>query len=198
MESMIKNPKNNTLGVQIKTLEKILELNATTWKALKLAEEKIEYPWYLAGGAVYHSVWNYYSNKKIDENINDYDIFYFNKKHSDQKHKALEQTFNKELRNVQVDLTNIATIHHWLKETLNKDVSAYSSIEEDINSFGNSVASVAVRLNRGKIEVYAPFGLRDMFALEVRFSGGCFTMEEHLIKANSWKDRWPGLTIHMN
>lgn len=197
MHPLIKNPKNDTLEKQIEVLEQILRLNKTAWKILEIAEKNIEHPWYLGGGGIYHSVWNYYSNQLIEKNLTDYDIFYFSEENNMDWHHKTEKMFNKITKDITIDLTNIATVHEWFNKAFDRKIPPYKSIEEDINSFGNSVASVGVKLNEGKLLVYAPYGLHDIFSFEVNYMAGIFTKEEYLKKANSWKNRWPNLKINV-
>jgi hypothetical protein len=196
MKSLIANPKNGDLSTQIATLEQILRLNQTAWKILEIAEKTIPYPWYMGGGGIYHTIWNYYSNRSIENDLKDYDIFYFNQTHNESEHTTIEHTLNAVLDDEMIDLTNIATVHTWLKDVLNKEVLPYTSIEQDINSFGNTVASIGVRMKENKLEVYAPYGLTDIFSLEVHHVGGIFTQAEYVKKAQSWQKRWPALVIH--
>jgi hypothetical protein len=196
MISLITNPKNNDLSTQVATLEQILRLNQTAWRLLEIAEKTIKYPWFMGGGGIYHTVWNYYSKRPIESDLKDYDIFYFNENHNEVEHSIFEHTLNEGRDNEMIDLTNVATVHIWLKEVLNKIVSPYNSIEEDIDSFGNTIASIGVRLRGKELQVYAPYGLRDIFSLEVHHVGGIFTQDEYLKKAKSWQKRWPEILIH--
>ena len=197
MHDLLPNPKNSDLTTQISTLREILKTNKTVWRILEECSRTIRHPWYLGGGGIYHSVWNYYSNRPIEENLTDYDIFYFSKENNKKQYREVETALNSVVDDIEIDLTNIATVHEWFNKTFDRKIQPYNSIEEDINSFGNSVASIGVRKVKNEIEIYAPFGLYDIFAFEVHNMGGLFTKEEYLKKVQSWKSRWPKLKIHI-
>lgn len=74
----------------------------------------------------------------------------------------------------------------------------YASTEQALSCWPETCTAVAVRLQHGAVEVLAPFGLRDLFALVVRpaphFQAKLEIYRSRL-EAKQWPQRWPRLRL---
>ena len=61
----------------------------------------------------------------------------------------------------QLDITNQAGVHLWYKKYFGYDILPYHFVEHAICSWPTTAMSIGVRLEEGKLKVFAPFGLND-------------------------------------
>lgn len=69
----------------------------------------------------------------------------------------------------------------------------YTSVEDAIASWGTTITCIGVRLENGKLVVYAPYGLNDIFGMVIRPVKKEFTKENFDERAARWMKKWPSL-----
>lgn len=187
--------KNIPLQEQVKVLENILRLNTKLMGMLEILEEDEIHNYYVGAGAINQTVFNYYHGFKIDYGIKDYDIVYYDEDVSYEKEdiiiKRLEAKF-KDL-DVCVDIKNQARVYIWYYEKYGIKKTPYTSVEDAIASWGATITCVGVRLEKGKLVVYAPYGLNDIFDMVIRPVKREFTREAYDERAERWMKKWPML-----
>lgn len=97
--------------------------------------------------------------------------------------------------NTKLDIKNQARVHLWYEKSFGHKVDANLSVEDAINKWGSTVTSIGVRMEKGKLIVYAPYGLNDLFNMIIRPVKRNFTKEQYGEKTKKWKRKWPNLTI---
>ncbi len=187
---------------QIKVFTKIIRKNKKLMRVLKVLEEYAnENPvfknHYIGAGSVNQTVFNYLSGMEIDYGIKDLDIVYYD---SDTSYDA-EDKIIKELESrlgdcgISYDIKNEARVHIWYNEKYDNKREPYTSLEDAVSSWGATVTCIGIRLEKGKLLVYCPFGLSDIFSMTIRPVKRCFTKEQYEQRAERWKKKWDKLTI---
>lgn len=69
------------------------------------------------------------------------------------------------------------------------------SEEAAINTWPTTATAIGVRKTGEEWNIYAPFGLNDLFGMVVRANKTQITKEIYEKKVNRWTQRWPGLTV---
>lgn len=64
-----------------------------------------------------------------------------------------------------------------------------------IDSFPTTATTIGIRPSAAGAEVYATFGLSDLFAGIVRPNKRLITRDVYEAKASKWRDYWPDLTV---
>lgn len=149
--------------------------------------------YYIGGGAVAQTVWNFITGRKADYGIEDYDIIYFDD--SDLSYEAEDIIIKKAsglFKNIKTDIKNQARVHLWYKEKFSKEILPYSSSEEAIDSWPSTATSIGIKSN---FYLYAPFGVDDIFELKIRPNKKLITEDIFYKKAYKWKEKWPELEI---
>ena len=77
--------ESKNLNEQLKDLEEILFKNETLKEVLRRLEKSNLKNYYVGAGCINQTVFNYLHGFKIDDNINDYDIVYYDKDTSYEK-----------------------------------------------------------------------------------------------------------------
>lgn len=193
---------NKPIDEQLVVLEKILSRNEKLMEVLKILEEYAENNsnfknYYLGAGGVNQTVFNYYHGKDLNYGIKDFDIVYYDKDESWEAEDVIIKELSEKLKGIDVefDIKNQSRVYIWYKEKYGVERVPYSSVEDSIASWGATITCIGVRLEKGKLKVYCPYGLNDIFSMTVRPVKKEFTKVQYETRAKRWKDKWPLLTI---
>ena len=189
-------PSKN-LNEQLKDLEEILFKNKTLKEILTRLEKSNLKNYYVGAGAINQTVFNYLHNFKIDANIKDYDIIYYDEDLSYEKEDLVIKYIKELLKDldVDVDIKNQARVHLWYNKKYNDNRKPYTSLEDAVSRWGTTITCIGVRLEDDNLIVDAPYGLNDLFNMIIRPVKIDFKEEDYVKKVNKWKKNWPKLTI---
>ncbi len=192
------NGFNKDIDTQKEILKEILILNENMQRVLETLQSELN-NYYIGAGFLVQTVWNYLSGNSLDYGIGDIDIVYYDAGDlSFEKEKEVETRITSLLSNIsfKVDVKNEARVHLWYEEKFGYKIEPYQSLEEAINSWPTTATSIGVRNgNNGQFEVYAPYGLNDLFGMIVRANKLQITREIYEKKADKWSKLWPELII---
>ncbi|MDO5062453.1 MAG: nucleotidyltransferase family protein [Peptostreptococcaceae bacterium] len=179
-------------------LADILKENKVIWEVLEKLSKHTLPDYYIAGGCVVQTVWNHLSGKNINYGIEDIDLVYFDA--SDLSLAAEDEMIRRFSRSVapcelRLDIKNQARVHLWYKDKFGYDIEPYHSLEDALHTWETTVTAIGVRLEKGDLKIYAPFGLDDLFHMIFRANKIKITKEIYDKKAKKWKARWPELQV---
>jgi hypothetical protein len=153
----------------------------------------------LVAGCIYQTVWNTLTGRQGGTGINDYDLIYFDGADLSEKSEAgIEELVRAQLPDlpVPVEVRNQARVHLWFEEYFGIPYPALSCADEAITRYASATHAVGVSLtDDGRLDVFAPFGLEDIFGLIVRPNYALANKATHDRKASRVKAIWPELTI---
>lgn len=189
--------ESKNLNEQLKDLEEILFKNETLKEVLRRLEKSNLKNYYVGAGCINQTVFNYLHGFKIDDNINDYDIVYYDEDTSYEKEDIVIKYVEALLSdlNIKLDIKNEARVHLCYDKKYNENRKPYVSLEEAIARWGTTITCIGVRLEEGNLIVDAPYGLNDLFNMIIRPVKIDFTEADYIKKVNKWKKNWPKLTI---
>ncbi|MFY4774941.1 nucleotidyltransferase family protein [Metabacillus sp. RGM 3146] len=192
------NGHNKDINSQKEILKEILNLSKNMQKVLEISQSELN-NYYIGAGCLVQTVWNYLSGNPLDYGIEDIDIVYYDAENlSFEKEKQLEIRITSLLNNLpfKVDVKNEARVHLWYEDKFGYKIEPYQSLEDAINSWPTTATSIGVRKGtNGQFEVYAPYGLNDLFGMIVRANKLQITREIYEKKAGKWSKLWPELFI---
>jgi hypothetical protein len=192
------NGYNTDLLTQIGQLEKVLLSNEVLYKVLRKAHTIGLQNYYIGAGCIAQTLWNYLMNFELTQGISDIDFVYYDSSDLSfaAEHSMIEGVIN-EIGPcpIKLDIKNQARVHLWYKEHFGYDIKPYNSIEEAINTWPTTATAIGTRWDGTKLNVYAPFGLNDLFGMIVRPNKAQITEEIYSQKIGKWKTKWPSLTI---
>ncbi len=181
-------------------LEAILRASPTLMQVLERLAGLDLPQWRLVSGAVYQRVWNAQTGRDPDYGIKDYDVAYFDPDPSwdaeDAYIRDVAAAFSPPLRE-QVEVRNQGRVHLWFEGKFGEPYPPLGSADESLVRFLAPAFAVGVRLERdGRLDIAAPFGLEDCFALRLRPNPARAVNHANLPKvAQKLKLRWPELTL---
>ena len=155
--------------------------------------------WRLVAGCIYQTVWNKLTDRPKGTGINDYELSYFDDREmSEEAEHATEIKARKLLPELPapIEVRNQARVHLWFEDYFSLPYTPLSSADEAIDRYASTTHAVGIRLTRdGVLDVYAPFGLEDIFAMVIRPNYALPNKQTHDRKAERAKQIWPELTV---
>ena len=183
---------------QLEEFKKIILSNEKIVFILKKLQEYNLEDYYLGAGCISQTFFNYYHGYNLEKNINDYDIVYFDNDLSYEKEDKIIKDITFLLRNidVQLDIKNQARVHLWSLKSLGRQIKQINSLEQAVRGWGTTVTCIGIRLKNDDLEIFAPYGLNDLFDMNIVPLKDNIPKEEYLKKVKKWKEKWPLLNIN--
>jgi hypothetical protein len=164
----------------------------------RLPELGVDQPW-LVAGCVYGPAWNRLSGRPPGENIKDYDIFYWDEDTSWEAEDAVIRRAEALFADlgVEVELKNQKRVPLWYAAKFEMPYPPVVRATDGIDRFQitGTCVGLAPRPDGG-VELYAPWGLDDLYAGILRPNPHCPSAPERIqAKAESYRARWPWLRV---
>jgi hypothetical protein len=156
--------------------------------------------WRIASGAVFQTVWNALTGRTADHGIKDYDVIYFDPDASweaeDAVIRRVAAAFPPELA-AKVEARNQARVCLWFEGKFGAPYAPLACTDEALTRFLTPANAVGVRLEPdGRLDIAAPFGLDDCFAMRLRPNlTPSFEAANYARITQGLKARWPEATI---
>lgn len=179
-----------------KTLIKIIEGNEALINVFDAIEKVGLERYYLGAGAVMQTVWNHLSDIELSYGISDIDIVYFDEEElSKNSESLLQEKIKNYVPNLSLwlDIKNQARVHLWYEEKFGYKIKPYQSVEGAIDTWPTTVSALGIRRTKDQWIIYAPYGLEDLFNMNIRANNRQITEDIYLNKVKKWQDKWPHL-----
>jgi hypothetical protein len=172
-----------------------LRANEALWECLHRFPALNLPAWYLGAGCVAQTIWNLAHGKAPSADILDYDLVYYDCDLSEEREDCVTREARKLVADLQIelDVTNEARVHIWYPERFGYGIQPYHSTEDAIGTWPTTATAIGVRPSGGQLEVWAPFGVDDLFKLVVRPNRVQITPAIYDAKVTRWVARWPSL-----
>jgi len=186
---------NKSLNLQVEILHNILKQNEELYKIIEETKQFGLSDYYIGGGSVAQTVWNYLLNRPLDYGISDVDIVYYDSDLSEAKENSIIHKIKSEFSNrlYEIDVANEARVHLWYEKAFGKIILPYSSVEEAISTWPTTATSLGVRLDQNEFIVFAPYGLNDLYNLTVKPNKKMIDKIIYDNKIQKWEQKWPEL-----
>ncbi|HWK45012.1 MAG TPA: nucleotidyltransferase family protein [Stellaceae bacterium] len=154
---------------------------------------------WLVAGCLYQTVWNRLAGRSPGALIKDYDIFYFDD--ADLSWDAEDRAIRRAERcfadlGITVELRNQARVHLWYAERFGPGYPALRSSRDGIDRYLVECTCVALAPTPGGApELYAPYGLGDLYDGILRPNPINPRPALFAAKAASYRARWPWLRV---
>lgn len=176
------------------SLEEILRADPGLMDLLRHCQHAALPEWRLVSGCIYQTVWNVLTGQPRGTGIADYDLIYFDG--SDLSWDAEDRvihgvTGNAPLGPLQV--RNQARVHLWYQDHFGAPYEPLRSADEALDRYPIIVQAVGVRLERDRLDIAAPFGLDDLFAMTMRPNPSFPQPDTFAAKLARARTVWPGV-----
>lgn len=151
---------------------------------------------YLTAGCLFQPVWNHRSGNDPAWGISDFDVFYFDD--SDTSYEAEDAVIQRAASafadlDAVIEIRNQARVHLWYEQKFGRPIAPLTSSEDGIGGFLVACTCVGINVDTG--DLHAPYGLGDLWNGILRPNPGNIDNPLFTRKAESYRTRWPWLTI---
>ena len=155
--------------------------------------------WCIGAGALRNLVWDALHDHASPTPLKDVDVAYFDPTDlTDARERDLQGRLEASLPGLPWEVTNQAAVHLWYERYFGNPVLPLASLEEGLSTWPEYATCVGVWMRAdGGLEVIAPHGLEDLFALTVRRNPVRVSPETYRqrIAEKDYRAKWPRLTI---
>jgi uncharacterized protein len=185
-------------GQQRKLFEQIVRADPDLMRLLTAVRDLGLPQWRLVAGCLYQTVWNVLTGRPRGTGIKDYDVIYFDTDHSWAAEDRVIRDVAAATRGLAgpVEVRNQARVHLWFEDRFGARYAPLGCADEALARYASQVHAVGVRLEQdGRLDMVAPFGLADLFAMVVRPNRIMDNRASHEAKAARVKAIWPEVTV---
>jgi hypothetical protein len=155
--------------------------------------------WRLVAGCLYQTVWNVLTGRPRGTGILDYDFIYFD---GDDLSWEAEDAVIRHVTEATsdcvgpVEARNQARVHLWFESRFGVPYLPLRCADEALQRYASIVHAVGIRLEHDdRLDIVAPFGLDDLFAMVIRPNRTLDNAVSHTRKAARAQSIWPEVTI---
>jgi len=155
--------------------------------------------WWLASGCLCQTVWNLKSGNAADRGIQDYDICYFSEDTSAEAEDEVINSVTSLFKDtpIKVQVRNQARVHLWYPEKFGVAYPPLTTASEGIMRFTSSSQAIGIKRTGDEfMDVYAPFGVGDVWDMVVKPNRVLPMAQVYEEKAARWRSLWPRLTVY--
>ncbi|QIO10262.1 nucleotidyltransferase family protein [Acinetobacter lanii] len=178
-------------------LEALILKNRMIMSILK-ALHSVEPNAYIAAGIIRNTVWAHLHDVEYDLNGTEVDVIFYDPDEANVRAHQVSLEMTRLYPNMQWDITNQATVHHWYIKDNGESIAPLKSIEHALSLWPETATAVAVRLNVGdQLDIVAPFGLTDLFELKLRWNPALVSYAGFIKRRDEklFLQRWPKLQM---
>ena len=185
--------------VQRQALEAIIRAEPSLMDVLAGAREMALADSWVVSGAIYNNVWNALTGRPTMTGVKDIDLFYFDD--ADLSYEAEDRVIKAGAERfaalpIPVEIRNQARVHLWYEGHFGRPYTGLTSSRAAIDRFACLTHAVGVRLDAGgALEIYAPYGLDDMFSFRLVPNRMLDNRETHEVKGARARSIWPEVTV---
>ena len=181
---------------QMAALKTIIRNHAPLMRALTTLRGAGLADSWLVSGAIYCNVWNHLTGRPADYGVKDYDIFYWDEDASyDAEDRVIQRLTPRFAADPPVEIRNQARVPLWYRDKFGRDYPPLASCREAIDRFACTTHCVGARLVGDDLDIYAPFGLNEIFSMRLTPNLTLKNRETHEAKAARQSALWPELTV---
>ncbi|MBV8507801.1 MAG: nucleotidyltransferase family protein [Alphaproteobacteria bacterium] len=155
--------------------------------------------WRLVAGCLYQTVWNVLTGRPRGTGIQDYDVIYF--AGDDLSWEAEDAVIRRVAAASRgcvgpIEVRNQARVHLWFERRFGVAYLPLSSADEALQRYASVVHAIGVRLEADdRLDIAAPFGLDDLFAMMVRPNRIIDNAASYTRKAKRAQAIWPEIVV---
>jgi uncharacterized protein len=175
-------------------LEAIIRFDPDLMSVLECLRGAALPQWRLVAGCLYQTVWNVLTARPRGTGIQDFDVIYFDA--SDLSWDAEDAVIKRLKTAWPLQIRNQARVHLWYEQHFGVPYPPLSTADEAITRYPSTAGAIGVRLeDDGRVDIAAPFGMDDLFAMVMRPNPACPHQPTFAAKAARVRLTWPEITV---
>ncbi|MGK0603756.1 nucleotidyltransferase family protein [Enterococcus gilvus] len=151
---------------------------------------------WLCAGTIRNFIWNHLSGRTGMDHLNDVDVIFFDPALSYEETVNLETQLKEEHPEFRWELKNERYMH-----LHNPKTAPYENCYDAVSKFPDTCTAIAVRMEKGKLELIAPHGVDDLVNFVVRPTPHFMEHDarkkiyQERVSKKEWQKIWPQLTV---
>lgn len=153
---------------------------------------------FVAAGAVRDTVWDVLTGRPSTGPHGDVDVVYWADGELEGAAGLHESSLRAGKPDIDWEVTNQAIVHRWHWQKARRLVAPHQSVKEGVATWPETATAVGIRLALDDtVEVLAPLGLADLFALRLRHNPAQAGVDVFWkrVADKRWMQRWPELRL---
>jgi uncharacterized protein len=152
---------------------------------------------WIVSGAIYNQLWNHLTGRPDMYGVKDIDLFYFDPDTSYAAEDAVIKRVTHAIPGIPpVEVRNQARVHLWYADHFGTPCPAYENARQPIDNFACRTHAVGLQLDQNDgLQLYAPYGLDDIFGFRITPNTRLNNRATHEAKAARQMTLWPELTF---
>lgn len=150
---------------------------------------------WIVSGAIYNQLWNHLTRCPLLHGIKDIDLFCFD---PDTSYEAEDRMIRRATAafppDPPVELRNQARVHLWYPQRFGQAYPQLTTSRQAIDLFASRTHCIGARLTDQGLDLYAPYGLDDIFSFRLTPNPLLDNRATHEAKARRQMALWPELT----
>ncbi|MEO8183023.1 MAG: nucleotidyltransferase family protein [Deltaproteobacteria bacterium] len=192
--------KSSGPAKQARTTQLADIVHKTTWllRLLQLVKELGPPEAFVAAGAIRDTVWDVLTGRASTGPHADVDVVYWAAAEIEGGSHTHEMRLRAADPSINWEVTNQATVHLWHWRTRGLLVAPLQSVADGLSSWPETATAVGIRLTKeGAVDILAPLGLVDLFALRLRHNPAQEGTDIfwQRVESKRWMQRWPELEL---
>lgn len=173
----------------------IIKSHTTLMRLFDILDD-MDLDYYIGAGVVTQNVWNHKFGLPQDYGVSDIDVIFYHDNLTEAFENQVKAKIEKALGPCQldIDVVNEKRVHLWYEEAFGYPIDPYESCEDAIDSWPTTATSLGIR-RREDYEIYAPFGLKDVFEGVLRPNKKLIDQATYDRKVAKWTKKWPDLKV---
>lgn len=155
--------------------------------------------WCIGAGALRNLVWDHLQGHREASTPRDVDVAFFQPPDAPVRdERDVEAALQRLLPGVPWEVTDQARVHEWFEQAFGHPVPPLASLAEAVASWPEYATAVGVFLDADDaVQVIAPHGLDDLFALRIRRNPARVSVETYRqrVAQKQYTRRWPAVTV---
>jgi hypothetical protein len=155
--------------------------------------------WWLVSGSIFQTVWNLKSGRSPERGIPHYDLFYFSEDLSAEAEEDVVAAAARLFADLKAEIRvcNQARVHLWYPERIGMAYPPLTTAAEGILRLPCSPQAVGLKRTGAEfLDVYAPFGLGDVWDMIVRPNRAMPLVAVYNTKCARWLAEWPQIQVY--
>lgn len=180
---------------EVDRLRAILAADPVVVAALEAARASGLPDCWIASGTLYGAVWNALTGRPPGHGLKDVDVIWFDPDESWEAEDAAIRLLPSAIGGAPVEGRNQARTHLWFPRRFGFGYPRLTSATDSLRFYASRTHAVAARLTAEGVDIAAPFGLSDLFALRLTPNPALPNRATHQEKAARIAARWPEVEI---
>ncbi|MDB5266824.1 MAG: hypothetical protein JWN89_639 [Parcubacteria group bacterium] len=174
-----------------KEILKLIQEDSWMMETLRKAESLNLKDWAIGAGFIRNKIWDHlHGYTEREWGSSDVDLVYFDE---DDKGEEYDEKLSEKLKSETGTNWEVVNEHH--AHVWNK-IPPYTSVEDAISKFPETVTAIGVRIRNEEIELITPYGIEDNVSMIIRptpiFEDKMDKIRERVAK-KGWMEKWPKL-----